>query len=157
MASLYEIIRDIENFEFQIDDETGEILNIEELDKLELEKDTKTENICLFIKNLKADIEAYKGEKKTFDQKIKQAENKVESLTKYLQNMLGGEKFKTSKVSVSYKKSEKVVCPDMLLVEPDYLRYVSPELDKKKIKDAIKAGVEVKGCYIEESSNIQIK
>ena len=157
MATLYELVKEIEDFQFVIDEETGEILNFDELDALQLEKNTKVENICLLIKNLRSDAEAYKAEKNSFEQKRKQAENKADRLTAYVQYILAGDKFKSSRVNVSYKKSEKVICPDLLEVEPDYLRYKEPELDKKKIKDAIKAGVKVKGCYMEESLNIQIK
>ena len=157
MATLYEIVREIEDFQFEIDETTGEILNFDELDALQLEKDTKVENICLLIKNLRSDAEAYRNEKKAFDNKIRAAENKADRLTAYVQYILAGDKFKSSKVSVSYRKSEKIICPELLEVEPDYLRYKEPELDKKKIKDAIKAGVKVKGCYMEESLNIQIK
>lgn len=157
MATLYDLVREIENFEFNIDEETGEILNLDELDALELEKDTKVENICLLIKNLKSDATAYKAEKDAFEKKRKAAENKADRLTAYVQYILAGEKFKSSKVNVSYRKSEKVICPDLLEVDDDYLRYKEPELDKKKIKDAIKAGVKVKGCYMEESLNIQIR
>lgn len=157
MATLYELVKEIEDFQFEIDEETGEILNFDELDALQLEKNTKVENICLLIKNLRSDAEAYKNEKNSFEQKRKQAENKADRLTAYVQYILAGDKFKSSKVSVSYRKSEKIICPELLEVEPDYLRYKEPELDKKKIKDAIKAGVKVKGCYMEESLNIQIK
>ena len=157
MATLYDIVREIEDFEFQIDEETGEILNIDELDALQLEKDTKVENICLLIKNLRSDAEAYKAEKNSFELKRKHAENKADRLTAYVQYILAGNKFKSSKVNVSYRKSEQIECVDMLMVDPDYLRFKEPELDKKKIKDAIKAGVEVKGCQLVERSNIQIK
>lgn len=157
MATLYDLVREIENFEFNIDEETGEILNIDELDALELEKDTKVENICLLIKNLKSDATAYKTEKDAFEKKRKAAENKADRLTAYVQYILAGEKFKSSKVSVSYRKSEQIECADMLMVDPDYLRFKEPELDKKKIKDAIKAGIEVKGCQLVERQNVQIK
>ncbi len=157
MATLYELVKEIENFDFDIDETTGEILNIDELDALQLEKDTKVENICLLIKNLKADAEAYRNEKKAFEQKIKAAENKVARLTGYVDYILAGDKFKSSKVSVSYRKSEQVECVDLLEVDDDYLRYKEPELDKKKIKDAIKAGIEVKGCQLVERQNLQIR
>ena len=157
MATLYDLVKEIENFQLEVDEETGEILNMDELDALQLEKDAKVENICLWIKNLKSDAAAYKAEKDSFEKKRKQAENKAEALTKYIQYILDGENFKSSKVNVSYRKSEKVRCVDMLLVEPDYLKFASPELDKKKIKDAIKAGGKVHGCYLEQSLNVQIK
>lgn len=157
MATLYELVKEIENFDLQVDEETGELLNIDELDALQLEKDAKVENICLWIKNLKSDAEAYRTEKKAFEQKIRTAENKAARLTAYVDYILAGDKFKSSKVSVSYRKSEQIECADMLMVDPDYLRFKEPELDKKKIKDAIKAGVEVKGCQLVERQNIQIK
>jgi chromosome condensin MukBEF ATPase and DNA-binding subunit MukB len=157
MATLYELVKEIENFDLQIDEETGELLNIDELDALQLEKDAKVENICLWIKNLKSDAEAYRTEKKAFEQKIRAAENKAARLTAYVDYILAGDKFKSSKVSVSYRKSEQIECADMLMVDPDYLRFKEPELDKKKIKDAIKAGVEVKGCQLVERQNVQIR
>ena len=60
MARLYEIMQEIEGFEFEVDGETGEILNADALDLLEIERDTKIENICLWIKNLRADARAYR-------------------------------------------------------------------------------------------------
>lgn len=157
MATLYELVKEIENFDLQIDEETGEILNGDELDALQLEKNVKVENLCLLIKNLKADAVAYKAEKDSFEKKRKASERKAEYLQGYIQYILAGEKFKSDRVTVSYRKSEQVECADMLMVDPDYLRFKEPELDKKKIKDAIKAGVEVKGCQLVERQNIQIK
>ena len=157
MATLYELVKEIENFDLDIDEETGEILNMDELDALQLEKDAKVENICLWIKNLKSDAEAYRTEKKAFEQKIRAAENKVARLTAYVDYILAGDKFKSNKVSVSYRKSEQIECADLLDVDVDYLRYKEPELDKKKIKDAIKAGIEVKGCQLVERQNLQIR
>ena len=157
MATLYELVKEIENFDLDIDEETGEILNMDELDALQLEKDTKVENICLWVKNLKSDAEAYRSEKKAFEQKIRAAENKAARLTAYVDYILAGDKFKSSKVSVSYRKSEQIECADLLDVDVDYLRYKEPELDKKKIKDAIKAGIEVKGCQLVERQNLQIR
>ena len=157
MATLYGIVKEIENFEFQIDEETGEILNFDELDKLELAKEVKIENICLFIKNLQADAVAYKTEKDSFEKKRKEAENKAERLKKYIEYILAGEKFKTNRISVSYRKSEQVECPDLLEVDVDYLRYKEPELDKTKVKEAIKNGIEVKGCQLVERQNIQVR
>ncbi|MBR5583135.1 MAG: siphovirus Gp157 family protein [Lachnospiraceae bacterium] len=157
MATLYELVKEIENFDLDIDEETGEILNGDELDALQLEKDTKVENICLWIKNLKADAVAYKAEKESFEKKRKAAERRAEYLQEYIQYILAGEKFKSDRVTVSYRKSEQVECTDLLDVDIDYLRYKEPELDKKKIKDAIKAGIEVKGCQLVERQNLQIR
>ncbi len=157
MARLYEIMQEIEGFEFEVDGETGEILNADALDLLEIERDTKIENICLWIKNLRADARAYRDEKAAFDEKRKRAENKAKSLERYVQGALNGAKFNTGRVSVSYRKSEAVECGNAAGVDGAYLRQRPPELDKAKIRDAIKQGVKVEGCRLVERQNIQIK
>lgn len=157
MGRLYDLVREIEDFEFEIDEETGEILNANDLDNLELEKNEKIEQLCLWIKNLKSDAAAYKAEKDSFAKKQKAAENKAESIKNYIAYILAGENFKTDRVTVSYRRSEQVECPDMSLVDDDYLRFKEPELDKTKIKKALKDGIKVGGCMLVERQNMQIK
>lgn len=157
MGKLYDLVREIEDFEFEIDEETGEILNANDLDNLELEKNEKIEQLCLWIKNLKSDAAAYKAEKDSFAKKQKAAENKAESIKNYIAYILAGENFKTDRVTVSYRRSEQVECPDMSLVDDDYLRFKEPELDKTKIKKALKDGIKVGGCMLVERQNMQIK
>lgn len=158
MATLYELTKEIENFDFQVDEETGEILNFEELDALELERNAKVENICLYIKNLLSDAAAYKSEKQIFDQKEKAATRKAEGLKKYLQNMLAGENFKSTKATVSYRNSKQVEVIDIDYVPAEYLRIKQTiEADKKAIKEAIESGIEVKGCNLVERQNMSIK
>ena len=158
MATLYEIVREIEDFEFEIDPETGEILNIDELDKLELAKDVKVENICLYIKNLDSDAVAYKTEKDSFAKKQKAAENKAARLKAYLQGMLAGEKFKSNKVTVSYRKSKSVEVADVNSIPEEYLTITQKvDPDKMAIKKAIESGIEVQGCSLVEKQNMQIK
>lgn len=160
MAKLYEIMQEIENFDFDIDEETGEILNVNDLDALNLEKDIKVENIALWIKNLKSDAEAYKNEKKAFEFRQRQAENKAESLKRYLARMLDGEKFKTDKVVISWRKSEAVELKEgskIFDIDEEYLTYSDPRLDKVKIKDAIKNGADIKGVELISKNNISIK
>ena len=154
---LYEIINEIENFEFIVDEETGEILNAMQLDELELAKEEKVENICLWIKNLKAEANAIKEEVSSLQKRQKAVNNKAESLERYIQQALNGEKFKTARVSVSYRKSEVVECENILAVDDDYLRYKEPELDKSKVKAALKEGISVKGCSLVQKQNMQIR
>ena len=158
MATLYELVKEIENFEFQIDEETGEILNIDELNELELAKDVKVENICLYVKNLESDAVAYKAEKDSFAKKQKAAENKAARLKAYVQGLLAGEKFKSNKVTVSYRKSKSVEVADMKSVPEEYLTITQKvDPDKVAIKKAIESGIEVQGCSLVEKQNMQIK
>ena len=154
MASLYEIDAQIMEC---VDFETGEIIDEERLQSLQLEFDQKVEGIALWIKNLVAEAKMIKEEKDNLAARQKVCENKAESLKKYLGQALGGEKFKTSKVSISYRKSESVEVNDISLLDDDYLKFKEPEVDKTKIKNAIKSGIELAGVSLVEKNNIQIK
>ena len=77
MANLYELTAQIENFELEVDEETGEITNLDELDALQMERDEKIENIALWVKNLTADAAAIKAEAQNLTKRQKAAENKA--------------------------------------------------------------------------------
>lgn len=140
-----------------IDMETGEVIDLEKLDQLEMDRERKIENIALWIKNLLSDAEALKAQKETFANRQKAAENKAESLKKYLNDYLAGKKFSTDKVAISFRKSTAVNITDPLQIPKEYLKYSDPTIDKAAIKKAITQGSVVGGAEIVESQNIQIK
>lgn len=140
-----------------IDMETGEIINEERLNDLQMERDAKIENVVLWIKELKAESEALKAEKMAFAERQKVAENKMESLKKWLIYALNGEKFKTVRASVTFRTTEKVEVADILKLDENYLRYKDPEADKEAIKKAIKEGQEVAGATLVPSTSVIIK
>ena len=154
MANLYEIDRNLTSL---VDEETGEILDFEAFEELQLERETKLENIALWIKNLNADAATYKAEKQAFEEKQKRAERKAESLKTYLSTFLNGEKFKTARVDCFFKKSESVNVIDMSQLPSEFLKYSEPTADKTAIKAAIKEGKEVAGAEILVKNNLQIK
>ena len=151
---LYEIDEAIMNC---VDAETGEIIDTEQLDKLQMERDTKIENVACWIKELKAEAEALKAEKMAFDERQKVADNKAESLKKWLAYALNGQAFKTTRASVSFRKSQKVEIADIYKVDENYLRYKEPEADKTAIKEALKAGKTVAGATLVENTSVIIK
>ena len=155
--TLYEINEKLRDFEFEIDEETGEIMNEDELDALEMSRTEKMRNICMLIKNYRAEAAVLKAEADAFTRRYKHAKNEAESLANYLQRELRGESFKCTEAVVSYRKSEAVECDDVSLVPADFLKYKEPEIDKAGIKAAIKNGVEIRGCRLVERQNIQIK
>ena len=140
-----------------IDMETGEIINEELLNDLQMERDEKIENLVLWIKELKAEAEALKAEKMAFAERQKVAENKMESLKKWLAYALNGEKFKTVRVSVTFRTTDKVEIADIYKLDENYLRYKEPEADKDAIKKAIKAGQEVAGATLVPNTSVIIK
>lgn len=142
------------------DEETGEILDTNALEALEIQRDEKIETIALFIKNLKAEAEAIKAEKMNLARRQQTAENKAESLKRYLTSCLDGEKFFSPKVAISYRKSQTVEFIDGFDVNQlpeQYQRRVDPEADKTALKNALKAGEEIYGVYLAEHNNTIIK
>lgn len=140
-----------------MDLETGEIFDIDRFEELGLERAAKIENICLWIKNLKAEIEALKAEKDAFAKRQKSAENKMESLKQYISNYLEGTAYESAKVKVSFRKSEALDIMEGAIIPDEYLKFKEPDVDKVELKKALKSGVQIPGVSIIENKNIQIK
>lgn len=156
--TLFEIDKAILDFNYEVDEETGEILNAEELDHLEMARDQKLENIGLFIKNIEAEAAAVKAEKDNMAARQKSLESKAESLRKYAAYALRGEKFSTAKVAFSYRKSESVDIAEGAAVPAEYLKTeVIVKPDKMRLKKALKAGAEFEGVTLVTKQNLQIK
>ena len=155
MASLYEIDRDIIAC---CDLETGEIIDPERLEALVMEREQKIEGVALWIKNLQSDALAYKAEKEAFEKREKAALAKVDSLKKWLANILEGEKFSTARCAVSFRKSTKLEVsnpenlPKALMVET-----ITTKPDANAIKALLKSGMDVPGCRLVENLNTQIR
>ena len=152
--NLYEIDNEIIDL---VDDETGEIIDINRFDELSMERDAKVENICLWIKNLKAEAEALKAEKDAFAARQKTAENKMNSLKNYISHYLEGTSFESTRVKVSFRKSESLEVSDVYKIPDEFLKYKEPDVDKQALKQAIKKGEHFEGCELVEKLNIQIK
>lgn len=150
--TLYEINEEITNC---IDTETGEV-DAEKLEALEMLRDEKIEGIALWIKDLKAEAEALKAEKLAFEKRQQAAEKNAERLKNYLTGYLNGEKFKTTKCAVSFRKTQSVNIISVMDVPP---QYVSVEIkpDKNAIKAALKEGKKVSGAELVLSTSCQIK
>lgn len=140
-----------------VDAETGEVFDIDKFEELSMARDAKVENVCLWIKNLKAEAEALKAEKDAFAQRQKSVENKMESLKRYITSYLDGTPFKSAKVNVSFRKSETLEIFEGAIIPDEYLKFKEPEVNKVELKKAVKAGLQLDGVQIVENSNIQIK
>lgn len=154
MANLYEIDTQITEC---FDTETGELLDAEKLENLMIEKESKIENVALWIKNLNAEAAMYKAEKTVFAERQAAAERKAESLTEWLKKALNGQKFKTEKTEVKFRKTSKVEVLDIWDLNEDFVKCSDPTPDKAAIKRAIKAGEEVKGAKLIDDISVSIK
>lgn len=141
-----------------VDTETGEVIDIEAVEALEMERDAKIENIGLWIKDLTAQAEAIKAEKNKLAEREKSAKNKVERLKEFLTAYLGGKKFETAKVAIKFRSVESVSVPDVAMLPAEYIRTkITNEADKTAIKNAIKAGEVVAGAELVKKQSISIK
>lgn len=163
MASLYEIKNEylnvLNNIEF--DEETGEILNLEELDNMESVFEEKAEAVALYIKEQVALAEAIKAEEKSLYERRKKMENKSERLKTYLAESLvevGRDKFETPKCKLSFRKSTSVEIPDESLIPKEYLKEtITYKPDKTLIKQDIQNGCVVEGATLVEKRSLQVK
>ena len=144
------------------DPESGDLVDVDAFEELQMERDQKIENIACWIKDLISDAAAIREEEKSLADRRRVLENKAESLKSYLGRFLNaGEKYSSARCAVSWRKSQKVeVNMAELWKDPrveNYLLYRDPEPNKTAIKDAIKAGFEVRGCELIDNQNLQIK
>lgn len=157
--SIYEIDDSILSL---VDMETGEIEDEKRYDELQMERTQKVENIGLLLKNTVAEAKAIREEEQSLSARRRTAENKVERLKNLLAYALHGEKFSTSKLKVSYRKS-RVVNIDPQFIEwaesnaDDLLTYSEPKVNKTAVRDAIDSGRDIKFATIETKQNMQVK
>ena len=140
-----------------VDEETGEIVDVEKLENLLIERELKIENVACWIKDLQSHSKRIKDEMDKFKAKKEAVDNNIERLKEYLYSALCGEKFKTAKVSIYYKNSESVYVPDVSVLPEWAIRVKEPEAKKDDIKKALKAGKEVPGATLVQNTSIVIR
>lgn len=159
---LYEIDQAIAEL---IDPETGELLDYEAFEALQMQREEKLENMALWYKDLCAEVTALETEIANLTERKKAAENKAESLKRYLDTLLAGEKFKTARCDVSFRKSTAVKIEDEKRFIKDmsaagmyqYLSYKEPTVNKAEVTNALKSGSRILGAALVEQNNMQIK
>ena len=163
MRALYEIDQDILGC---VDAETGEILDAEKLDALEMERERKLEGVTLWVKDLSAEASAVKEEADKLTARKRALDNKITALKSWLLIALDGQKLKTPRCSVYYTHTPKLSVADeekligflKTLEEPEqFLRFREPELRKDEIKKALKEGTIIPGASLEETESVVIK
>lgn len=159
--NLYEINKEIEEAINEcLDFETGEIVSPEKLEKLQVELNKKREGVALYIKNTLPEIKAIEDEIKKLTARKKVKINFVEWLKKSLVDDMQKHnisKFETSKVYISFRKSEALDITSIAHIPEIYIIRQQPKIDKTGLKKLIKSGEKIEGVEIIEKQNIQIK
>lgn len=148
-----------------IDPETGELLDFEAFERLQIERERKIENIALWIKDLTAEAKAIEEEIKTLTDRKTALKNKAKRLESYLARMLDGSKFSTPRCVVTFRCSRSLQVDDSVgLVRwcqdnghEDCIVLQPPDVSKKAITDLIKAGVDVPFARLTEKLNMGVK
>lgn len=162
--TIYQIDKEIEELiAASIDEETGElILDTDRLGTLQMERDSKVENLACLYKNLVAEAKAIKAEEETLAKRRKSTESEADRVKDYLEFVLNGENFKSAKAAVSHRRSESVSVDDAFVEwamnnNAGLLRMKQPEADKTAIKALLKRGEAVPHAELVENISVQIK
>ena len=155
MASIYEIDSKILAC---VDIDTGEVIEKEQLEALQIERSAKVEGVACWIKNLEADAEAIKAEEKSLKTRREAKENKVASLKEYLKYALDNTPFESAKCKVSFRKSTQVNIIDASAIPAEYIKTETlTKIDKEALGAALKSGELIDGAELKENSNIQVR
>lgn len=154
MSTLYEIDQAILDC---VDQETGEVVDEEALAALEMERNEKIHNIAAYITNLRAEAAAAKERAEVFTARRKAAENKAESLQRYLERQLNGAKWADPDFKITWRNSVATEIYDEDAVPIDYKIAQAPKLDRAGILRTLKMGKEIPGARLVERQNMQLK
>lgn len=160
--TIYDIDREIERILSMTDEETGELPDsaFEELEQLQLDRQTKIDNAgCLFLE-LQAEAKAIADQEAVLAERRRAKQRRADRIKRYLEYATDGEPFASDRVEMKWRRSTKVEIDDALFMqrpEERFLRQRPPEPDKDAIKRALKAGELICGAALIESKSLTIK
>ena len=163
MRALYEIDQDILNC---VDMETGEIIDVDALTALQIEREAKLEGVTLWVKDMAAEATAVKEEADKLLARKRALDNKIAALKSWLLIALDGQKLKTPRCNVYQTHNQRLAVADeaklidflKTLEEPErFLRFPDPELRKDEIKKALKEDFHIPGACLETTESVVIK
>ena len=160
--NIYQIDQEILNL---VDPETGEIMDWEAFDALQMAREAKIENVACWYKNLVAEAAAIRQEELNLQKRRKDVEKLAETREVWLAKHLDGQKFETARCSVTFRKTTKVELEDEAAViewaqrhdRDDILKYVAPSVNKAELTKVLKAEVEVPGAALVTGLSMGVK
>ena len=166
--SLYTIDREIQaliDSIYDSVDENGEVnIDLTALVELKAERQTKCENIALYIKNCDAEAAAIQAEIESLEKRKARLERKSEGLRGILISSMIANKdteLSSPRYRATIKTSETTEIVDKKLIPKEFIRVTIPEPkedpDKVAIKKAIKAGKEVAGARLVTNRKVKIE
>ena len=142
-----------------VDPETGEILNADNLHAVEAKASDKIEATALYLRELDAEAKAAKDEADRIIARVKSMQKRSDYLKAMLLEALHATgKVKTARVTVSIRTTQAVEVSEGANLPEAYTTVkttVSP--NKIAIKQALLDGVEVPGCHLEARESVSIR
>ena len=128
--------------------------------EIEAELKDKADNVRIVLSKLDKDIEFLDEEIKRLQQRKKAIQKNKENLKSLLALALyqaGIDKLKTPKATFYFAPTpSRVVINDESLI-PDEFKVTKIEIDKQKLKEALKDGLEIKGATLEQNETLRIR
>ena len=166
---LYELDQEIAQIEAIVDihlrETQGDIDSVpvkygELLCQLSGERKQKLLNLGSWHKSVEPEVGAYTNEIKILQHKKKVAENKAKWLSGFIRSFLSpSEKIKDARVSLSWRKSEKLSYSNDFDARnlPIVYQKVSYDVNGTELKKALKLGEKFKDVELKPFDNLQIK
>ena len=163
--TLYELTEDYMNLlELAEDPDIDEQAFTDTLEGIDGALEDKAEGYAKVIRTLEGDAAACDAESKRLRNKKQTIENNIKRMKAALQYAMqatGKTKFKTALFSFGIQKNPAAVVMDEGYLEniPDrFLIPQDPQIDKKAIKEALKAGEDLEGiAHLEQTESLRIR
>jgi chromosome segregation ATPase len=168
MASLYDLTGDYAKFaeymeQVELEPEMQEALE-DALNNLGEDIEIKLENYAKIIKNFESDIAGLKAEEERLAKKRKAMENSI----KHMKERMTEAMIRTGKVDIKGElfKFKVQANPPAVVMDVNYIEDVpekyliaqDPKIDKKKLAEDLKAGVELEGvAHLECTQGVRIR
>ncbi|MGL5638281.1 MAG: siphovirus Gp157 family protein [Cetobacterium sp.] len=128
---------------------------------LKEELQSKSSNIIKYIRNISLEVEVLSQEEDRLEKLRKQKEKKVNSLKKYLADILlnlDKNKVETELGNLCLRKSVSVAIDNLDLIPKKYVqKKIELIPDKRTLSELLKQGKNVKGVHLENKYTLQIR
>lgn len=128
---------------------------------LQKELENKSSNIIKYIRNISLEVEILSQEEDRLEKLRKQKEKKVNSLKKYLTDILlnlDKNKIETELGNLGLRKSVSVAIDNLDLIPKKYIqKKIELVPDKRMLSELLKQGKNIKGVHLEDKYSLQIR
>jgi DNA-binding XRE family transcriptional regulator len=158
--NLYNTLELEKQIEFIAEHNEGEVEEnlFQQLIEAQTQSIVQIENLCKYIRSLELGIDICKQEETRIATMRKKAENRIESIKKYLTPYVQHEgNIEAGTFKLSIRKSKRVELSDYFNSSEycNVKEVITP--DKTAIKKAIESGIVIEGAKLVEQGNLQIK